>query len=145
MLVVVGRYTYVQLTALYPAYIHAARPGARAQFGHALDMIWADTAANTFGPRGALSGPHSRDYDTLLGHGLLYFEMYVWGLEGAGPLHCEHNDPHCEGQNTLALLEQPVSGTFGIQLLGPAMSNLPSPPHSTPTQTTWRNISTVWC
>jgi hypothetical protein len=33
-------YTYVQLTALYPGYIYVARPGARAQFGHILDMIW---------------------------------------------------------------------------------------------------------
>ena len=83
--------------AQYPAYIYAARPGARSQFKHALDMIWADTAANTFAARGVLSGPHSRDYDTLLGHGMLYFEMYLWGLEGTGPLHCEKDDPHCEG------------------------------------------------
>lgn len=68
-------YGYVQLTALYPGYLLAARPGARAQFGAALDLIWAETASNTFGPRGALSGPHSRDYDTLLGHGMLYYEV----------------------------------------------------------------------
>jgi hypothetical protein len=90
-------YTYVQLTALYPAYIFAAKPGARAKIGQALDMIWADTAANTFPPRGALSGPHSRDYDTLLGHGMLLIEMYLWGLPGVEHMHCEQNDPHCEG------------------------------------------------
>ncbi len=90
-------YTYVQLTALYPGYIYAARPGARAQFGRILDMIWADTAANTFAPRGELSGPHSRDYDTLLGHGMLLIEMYLWGLPGATKMHCEFEDPHCEG------------------------------------------------
>ena len=38
-----------------------ARPGARREFAGALDLVWADTAANTFAPRGALSGPHSRD------------------------------------------------------------------------------------
>ena len=70
-----AQHRYVQLTALYPAYIFAARPGARAQFGRALDLIWADTSANTFAARGALSGPHSRDYDTLLGHGMLLLEM----------------------------------------------------------------------
>ena len=53
-----------ELTALYPGYMYAARPGARAQFGRILDMIWADTAANTFGPRGELSGAHSRDCES---------------------------------------------------------------------------------
>ena len=90
-------YTYVQLTALYPGYMYANRPGARAQFGQALDMIWADTAANLFAGRGALSGPHSRDYDTLLGHGMLYFEMYVWGLPNVAQMDCASDDPHCEG------------------------------------------------
>ena len=60
-------------------------------------MIWADTAANTFGPRGELSGAHSRDYDTLLGHGMLLIEMYLWGLPGVTQMHCEFEDPHCEG------------------------------------------------
>ena len=78
-----------ELTALYPGYMYAARPGARAQFGRILDMIWADTAANTFGPRGELSGAHSRDYDTLLGHGMLLIEMYLWGLPGVTQMHCE--------------------------------------------------------
>ena len=77
--------------------MYAARPGARAQFGRILDMIWADTAANTFGPRGELSGAHSRDYDTLLGHGMLLIEMYLWGLPGVTQMHCEFEDPHCEG------------------------------------------------
>ena len=54
-----------ELTALYPGYMYAARPGARAQFGRILDMIWADTAANTFGPRGELSGAHSRDCEFI--------------------------------------------------------------------------------
>lgn len=93
----VCRYTYVQLTALYPAFIFAARPGARAEFGGVLDLIWADTAANTFPAAGTLSGPHSRDYDTLLGHGMLFFEMYIWQLAGMTLMQCEIDDPHCEG------------------------------------------------
>jgi hypothetical protein len=90
-------YTYVQLSALYPGFLFAGRKGARRQFKMALDWIWADTAANTFPPRGALSGPHSRDYDQLLGHGMLYMEMFLWGLPGMAPLRCAVNDPHCEG------------------------------------------------
>ena len=90
-------YTYVQLSALYTGYIHARRPGYRGAIGRALDTIWADTCANTFAPHGALSGPHSRDYDTLLGHGMLLMEMYLWGLPGVRPLRCEARDPHCEG------------------------------------------------
>ena len=42
-----------------------------------LDLVWADTAANYYEPRGDLSGPHSRDYDTLLGHGIHYVELYA--------------------------------------------------------------------
>jgi hypothetical protein len=89
-------YSYVQLTALYPAFIYAARPGARQEFGAALDLLWADLSANTFPPRGALSGPHSRDYDQLVGHGMVHLELYFWGLDGVTPLHCERDDPHCE-------------------------------------------------
>jgi len=77
-------YTYVQLSALYTGYIHARRPGYRAAIGRALDTIWAETAANTYRGHGALSGPHSRDYDTLLGHGQLLMEMYLWGLPSPG-------------------------------------------------------------
>ena len=38
-------YTYVQLSALYTAYIHARRQGYREAIGAALDLIWADTCA----------------------------------------------------------------------------------------------------
>ena len=62
-----------------------------------LDLVWADTAANYYEPRGDLSGPHSRDYDTLLGHGIHYVELYAHGLPGSIPLRCEWEDPHCEG------------------------------------------------
>ena len=50
-----------------------------------LDLVWADTAANYYEPRGDLSGPHSRDYDTLLGHGIHYVELYAHGLPGSIP------------------------------------------------------------
>ena len=76
--------TSVQLTALYTAYIHARRAGYREAIGAALDEIWADTCANTYPGHGALSGPHSRDYDTLLGHGQLLMEMYLSGLPSPG-------------------------------------------------------------
>lgn len=90
-------YGHVQLTALYVGYIWAARPGARETFQWALDLLWADSAANWYEPQAALSGPHSRDYDTLLGHGMMYAEFYAHGLPGARPLVCEWRDPHCEG------------------------------------------------
>eukprot|EP00037_Helgoeca_nana_P029865 m.362599 g.362599 ORF g.362599 m.362599 type:complete len:302 (+) comp28064_c1_seq4:195-1100(+) len=90
-------YTYVQLTALYVGYIHAGRPRGRQLFGWALDLVWSSITANYYGPQSALSGPHSRDYDTLLGHGMLMMELYVHGLPGAMPLVCEPEDPHCEG------------------------------------------------
>ena len=35
--------------------------------------------------------------DQLLGHGMMYVEMYVWGLPGMTPLACSLDDPHCEG------------------------------------------------
>ena len=71
-------YTHVQLTALYAGYMYAAKPGAKAQFKKAIDCIWADTAANYYQPRADLSGAHSRDYDTLLGHGMHFIECDVF-------------------------------------------------------------------
>jgi hypothetical protein len=97
-------YTYVQLTSLYTGYIHTTNVTAKRSFEYAIDAIWATTAANSFrggrrrgGGVYALSGPHSRDYDTLLGHGMLLIEMYLMALPGAEPLACEYRDPHCEG------------------------------------------------
>ena len=87
-------YTYVQLAALYTGYI-ATQGETRALIGRALDLVWADTAANSF--QGHLGGAHSRDYDFLHGRGMLLIEMYLWGLPGSVPLTCAHLDPHCEG------------------------------------------------
>ena len=62
-------YTAVDLNSLYLGYRLARRPGAREQFKAALDLFWADCAANYFAGRGGLSGPHSRDYDFVGGWG----------------------------------------------------------------------------
>eukprot|EP00750_Incisomonas_marina_P013406 INCI17311.1.p1 GENE.INCI17311.1~~INCI17311.1.p1 ORF type:complete len:709 (+),score=110.86 INCI17311.1:167-2293(+) len=98
-------YTYVQLTSLYTGFIHTTNITARGYFEYAIDMIWATTCANVFA--GTLSGPHSRDYDTLLGHGMLFIEMYLHGLPEMQPLQCEYGDPHCEGT-----LDSARIGTF---------------------------------
>ena len=90
-------YTYVQVSALYAGYIYAQRPGARETIGRALDMMWSDTAANYFEPRAALGGAHSRDYDFLLGRGMLEEEMYAHAFPGFPAPGCSYKDPHCEG------------------------------------------------
>jgi hypothetical protein len=94
-------YTYVQVSALYMGYIHAKKPGAREAIGRMLDLLWADIAANYFQPRAALSGAHSRDYDFLLGRGMLEIEMFAMQLPGFPPADdyhpCSYKDPHCEG------------------------------------------------
>lgn len=95
-------YTFVQLTSLYTGYILSTNSTARRYFEYGIDTIWATTAANSFS--GVLSGAHSRDYDTLLGHGMLMIEMFLWGLPGARPLECEYRDPHCEGAPDSAVI-----------------------------------------
>eukprot|EP00041_Stephanoeca_diplocostata_P024130 m.604425 g.604425 ORF g.604425 m.604425 type:complete len:390 (+) comp22459_c0_seq10:130-1299(+) len=100
-------YTNVQVSALYMGYLYAKRPGATLEFKAALDLIWADTCANYYAGRQALSGPHSRDYDTLLGHGMLLIDMYLFDLPHMTPLSCTYMDPHCEGPT-----EGTVTGTL---------------------------------
>jgi hypothetical protein len=93
-------YTYVQVTALYIGYIHAQKPGAREAIGRGLDLMWAAVAANYFQPRTALSGAHSRDYDFLLGRGMLELELIAQRFPGFlsdGYSPCSYKDPHCEG------------------------------------------------
>ena len=55
----------------------ARQAKTRAQFKAALDYLWGELAANFFTPASALSGPHSRDYDFLLGQGMLDIDYYV--------------------------------------------------------------------
>ena len=62
-------YYWVQINSLYMGYLYAQRPGAQAMFKAILDHTWADIAANYFAPSQTLSGPKSRDYDFLYGHG----------------------------------------------------------------------------
>ena len=102
-------YYWVQINSLYMGYLYAKRPGAKAVFKAILDHTWADVAANYFIPAQTLSGPSSRDYDFLYGHGALMVTIYAQGLPGStnGSLMCEWNDTHCErndaGQNVFAL------------------------------------------
>eukprot|EP01052_Picozoa_sp_SAG31_P038063 SAG31_NODE_5015_length_2800_cov_2.011847_2_plen_79_part_00 len=63
-------------------YLYAKRPGAKAVFKAILDHTWADVAANYFSPSQVLSGPSSRDYDFLYGHGALMVHTYAQGLPG---------------------------------------------------------------
>ena len=91
-------YTNVQLGILYQGYIYVRPLVRRLQFEQALDYIWAEIAANYYSPSATLSGPHSRDYDFLLSHGMTDIDMYVVGnLPNMKPLKCEKKDPHCEG------------------------------------------------
>lgn len=105
-------YYWVQINSLYMGYMYAKRPGAKALFQAILDHTWADIAANYFIPSQTLSGPKSRDYDFLYGHGALMVHTYAQGFPGAtnGSLVCEYNDTHCErndaGQNAFALHNQ---------------------------------------
>ena len=105
-------YYWVQINALNMGYMYARRPGARALFGALLDHTWADIAANYFAPAQTISGPESRDYDFLYGHGALMVHTYAQGFPGAsnGSLVCEWEDTHCErndaGQNAYALHNQ---------------------------------------
>ncbi len=101
-------YYWVQINALYMGHLYARRPGARRIFSALLDHTWADVCANYFAPAQVISGPHSRDYDFLFGHGALGTHLYAQGLPGMTHMVCEDADSHCEradnAQNVFALL-----------------------------------------
>lgn len=78
-------YYATDLNSLVLAYRYAARPEARAKFKSILDYFWKDIAANYFPGRQNLSGPHSRDYDFLTGHGGLEFYLQTAGLRQTPP------------------------------------------------------------
>ena len=71
------------------------------------DHVFANVFANYFKPTETMSGPHSRDYDFLFGHGALQVHTYINGLGQHSPI-CEYHDAHCERtndeQNALTLL-----------------------------------------
>ena len=105
-------YYWVQMNALGLGCMserrrHLLRPKASTTMCDILEHVWADVSANFFSPTETLSGPHSRDYDFLFGHGALQVLTYINGL-GRSPPVCEFMDAHCErtddGQNALTLL-----------------------------------------
>jgi hypothetical protein len=73
-------YYSVDLNSLMMGYLYGSRKGAREQFREILDYFWTDIAANFFPARGDLAGPHSRDYDFLMGDGGLLLQMALDGL-----------------------------------------------------------------
>jgi len=91
-------YTNVQLSVLYLGYMHTTNTTIRSQIESVLDYLWLELAANYYSPSAQLSGPHSRDYDFLLSHGMTDIDLYVIGkFQNMMPLRCEKQDPHCEG------------------------------------------------
>jgi hypothetical protein len=101
-------YYWVQINAIQLGCMYAKRNAkANADLCQILDHLWANVAANFFSPTETLSGPHSRDYDFVFGHGALQVHTYINGLGTHAPI-CEAHDAHCErtngGQNALILL-----------------------------------------
>ena len=91
-------YTWVQFEGMYNGFMWMKDEDVRAKLRASLDHLWAQLSANFF--RGdmaqQLSGPHSRDYDTLFGKGGTYTHLYMQGLVD-WPYQCEADDLHCEG------------------------------------------------
>jgi hypothetical protein len=91
-------YSNVQLSALYMGYIYCKNETMRSEIEIILDYIWLQLGSNYYEPSSQLSGPHSRDYDFLLSHGMTYIDLYTIGrFRNMLPLTCEYKDPHCEG------------------------------------------------
>ena len=90
-------YTWVQFEGMYNGFMWMKDDGVRTKLRASLDHIWAQLSANFF--RGdmaqQLSGPHSRDYDTLFGKGGTYTHLFMQGLVD-WPYECEDDDLHCE-------------------------------------------------
>lgn len=64
---------------------HAREERVRHQAAAALAHVWAGIAANWFAPAQRLAGPHSRDYDYLLGRGYLDEHLHEAGWLPALP------------------------------------------------------------
>ena len=129
-------YYWVQMNALGLGCMTERREATKPEtICQILEHLWADVAANYFAPTETLSGPHSRDYDFLYGHGALQVLTYVNGL-GRSPPVCEVKDAHCErtndGQNALTLLNairardgssvghRPAASTLGLSRIAPS-------------------------
>ena len=91
-------YANVQLGALYMGYMYCKNFTIKTQIEHVLDYLWLQIGSNYYAPSAQLTGPHSRDYDFLLSHGMVDVDMYAIGdFARMFPLACEIKDPHCEG------------------------------------------------
>ena len=91
-------YSNVQLSILYIGYIYTKNKIIKQQIESILDYLYLELAANYYEPSAQLSGPHSRDYDFLLSHGMVDLDLYsIAHFRNMQPLTCEINDPHCEG------------------------------------------------
>ena len=95
-------YTAVQTNALYSLYLFCADEGVREAAGKALDVLWHGIAASWFPGGHMLGGPHSRDYDSLFGKGMLNGQLgLVLGFRSKDErqdelYQCEYKDVHCE-------------------------------------------------
>jgi hypothetical protein len=78
-------YTEVDLEVLGLAYLAAPDAATRAQVVTGLDDFWSDISANTFAPRGSLSGPNSRSYDFFTAQGGISLSMYLAGIRTDQP------------------------------------------------------------
>ena len=103
-------YYWVQLNALQLGCLYSKdirEGGGKEKLCQIADHVFANVFANYFEPTETMSGPHSRDYDFLFGHGALQVHTYINGLGRHYPI-CEYHDAHCErtndGQNALTLL-----------------------------------------
>jgi hypothetical protein len=68
-------YYCTDLNSLVGAWRYMDRAEGREKVRRILDYFWTDIAANFFEGRQRMSGPHSRDYDFLTGHGGI--DMYL--------------------------------------------------------------------
>ena len=73
-------YAPVQLTGLEHVFLQAPDEATKALAKVGLDYLWSDLAANYFGPRDSLGGPHSRSYDFLYQKGTIQHHYYLEGL-----------------------------------------------------------------
>lgn len=60
-------------------YLFAEKPQTKRNMRSALDYLWTDIAANFFPGQGGLSGPHSRDYNSLTDRGRIDVYTYIFG------------------------------------------------------------------
>ena len=79
-------------------YMYCKNFTIKTQIEHVLDYLWLQIGSNYYAPSAQLTGPHSRDYDFLLSHGMVDVDMYAIGdFARMFPLACEIKDPHYEG------------------------------------------------